>query len=152
MTATCVREPAIFTYTFPTEIVHIGTSNHTFWNIIPWILIVNKPYGAVDYSGNGDFKYFLQQLGYVIIKSQIVIQKNIKHIKMASYKNAQNSAPRDLKRTNCTINLPLVFTFLVYMHSRESLKFFFVTNLGCFIFTCQKWHVDLHMSRRVRTG
>ena len=40
--------------------------------------------------------------------------KNIKYIKMASNKNEQNSAPRDLKRTNCTINLPLVFTSLVY--------------------------------------
>ena len=39
--------------------------------------------------------------------------KNIKYIKMASNKNEQNSAPRDLKRTNCTINLPLVFTILV---------------------------------------
>ena len=30
---------------------------------------------------------------------------------MASNKNAQNSAPGDLKRTNCTINLSLVFPF-----------------------------------------
>ena len=43
---------------------------------------------------------------------------------MASNKNAQNSAPRDLKRTNCTINLPLVFTILVYIVSGESLKVF----------------------------
>ena len=43
LTVTCVREPVIFMYTFYTEIVHIGTSNHTFWNIKPWILIVNKP-------------------------------------------------------------------------------------------------------------
>ena len=35
---------------------------------------------------------------------------------MASNKNAQNSAPHDQKRTNCTINLPLVFTILVYIH------------------------------------
>ena len=61
--------------TFYTEIVHIGTSNHTYWINIPWILIVNKPQGAVDYSGNGEFKFFLRQLGYVIIWSQIVVQK-----------------------------------------------------------------------------
>ena len=53
---------------------------------------------------------------------------------MASNKNAQNSAPHDLKRTNCTINLPLVFTILVYIVSGESLKVFF----ECFIFTCHK--------------
>ena len=41
LTVTCVREPVIFMYTFYTEIVHIKTSNHTFWNIKPWI--VNKP-------------------------------------------------------------------------------------------------------------
>ena len=39
---------------------------------------------------------------------------------MASNKNAQNSAPRDLKRTNCTTNLPLVLTILVYKVSGES--------------------------------
>ena len=61
--------------TFYTEIVHIGTSNHTCRIIIPWILIVNKPKGAVDYSGNGEFKFFLRQLGYVIIFSQIVAKK-----------------------------------------------------------------------------
>ena len=59
--------------------------------------------------------------------------KNIKYIKMTSKKkkkkkNAQNSAPHDLKRTNCTINLPLVFTILVYIVSGESLKVFFVTK------------------------
>ena len=47
---------------------------------------------------------------------------------MASNKNAQNSAPRDLKRTNCTLNLPLVFTIFVYMISGETLKVFFVTK------------------------
>ena len=47
---------------------------------------------------------------------------------MVSNKNAQNSTTRDLKRTNCTINLPLVFTILVYIASGESLKVFFVTN------------------------
>ena len=52
--------------------------------------------------------------------------ENIKYIKMVSNKNAQNSAPRDLKRTNCTINLPLVFTILVYMVSGESLKVFYI--------------------------
>ena len=30
LTATCVREPVSFMYTFYTEIVHIGTSNHKF--------------------------------------------------------------------------------------------------------------------------
>ena len=57
---------------------------------------------------------------------------------MASNKSAQNSAPRDLKRTNCTINLPLVFTILVYTVSGESLKSFSFQNLECFIFTCHK--------------
>ena len=36
---------------------------------------------------------------------------------MASNKNEQNTARRDLERTNCTINLPLVFTILVYFVS-----------------------------------
>ena len=40
---------------------------------------------------------------------------------MASKKNAQNSGPHDLKRTNCTIDLPLVFTTLVYIQ-RVSIK------------------------------
>ena len=44
---------------------------------------------------------------------------------MASKKNAQNSEPHGLKRTNCTIHLPLVFTILVYIVSGESLSFFF---------------------------
>ena len=57
---------------------------------------------------------------------------------MASNKNAQNSAPRDLNRTNCTINLPLVFTILVYIVSGESLKVFSLQNLECFIFACHK--------------
>ena len=43
LTVTCVREPVIFMFMFYTEIVHIGTSNHTCWINIPWILIVNKP-------------------------------------------------------------------------------------------------------------
>ena len=30
LTVTCVREPVIFMFTFYTEIVHIGTSNHKF--------------------------------------------------------------------------------------------------------------------------
>ena len=51
---------------------------------------------------------------------------------MASNKNVQNSAPHDLKCTNCTINLPLVFTILVYIVSRESLKVFFVTKFIVF--------------------
>ena len=51
---------------------------------------------------------------------------------MASDKNAQNSAPRDLKRTNCTINLPLVFTMLVFMVSGKTLKVFFVTKFRVF--------------------
>ena len=51
---------------------------------------------------------------------------------MASNKNAQNSAPHDLKRTNCTINLPLVFTILVNIVSGESLKVFFVTKFRAF--------------------
>ena len=51
---------------------------------------------------------------------------------MYSNKNAQNSAPRDLKCTNCTINLPLVFTILVYMISGETLKVFFVTKFRVF--------------------
>ena len=38
---------------------------------------------------------------------------------MASKKNAQNLAPHHLKRTNCTINLPLVFTILVYITTEE---------------------------------
>ena len=53
---------------------------------------------------------------------------------MASKTNAQNSAPHDLKRTNCTINLSLVFTILVYIVSGESLKVFSLQNLECFIF------------------
>ena len=51
---------------------------------------------------------------------------------MASNENPQNSAPHDLKRTNCTINLPLVFTILVYIVSGESLKVFFVTKFRVF--------------------
>ena len=51
---------------------------------------------------------------------------------MASNKNVQNSAPRDLKRTNCTTNLPLVFTILVYMVSEDSFKVFFVTKFRVF--------------------
>ena len=51
---------------------------------------------------------------------------------MASDKNLQNSASRDLKRTNCTINLQLVFTILVYMVSGDSLKVFFVTKFRVF--------------------
>ena len=58
--------------------------------------------------------------------------KNIKYIKMASNKNAQNSAARDLKRSNFTINLPLVFTILVYIVSGEPLKVFFVTKFRVF--------------------
>ena len=46
---------------------------------------------------------------------------------MASNENPQNSAPYDLKRT---INLPLVFTILVYIVSGESLKVFFVTKFS----------------------
>ena len=48
---------------------------------------------------------------------------------MASIKNVQDSAPRDLKCTNCTINLPLMFTILVDIVSGDSLKVFFVTKL-----------------------
>ena len=51
---------------------------------------------------------------------------------MASKKNAQNSTLRDLKRTNCTINLPLVFTILVHIVSGEPLEVFFVTKLRVF--------------------
>ena len=51
---------------------------------------------------------------------------------MASNKNVQNSAPRYLKLTTCTINLPLVFTILVYMVNGESLKVFFVTKFRVF--------------------
>ena len=58
--------------------------------------------------------------------------KNIKYIKMASKRNTQNSSPHDLKRTNCTINVPLVFTILVYVISGESLKVFFVTKFRVF--------------------
>ena len=65
--------------------------------------------------------------------------KNIKYIKMASNKNAQNSAPRDLKRTNCTMNLPLVFTILVDIVSGESLKVFFVT---CHKIACKLTYVE----------
>ena len=64
---------------------------------------------------------------------------------MASNKIEQNSAPHDLKRTNCTINLQLVFTILVYIVSGESLKVFFVTKFRVF-------YVNLHLSRRVQTG
>ena len=56
---------------------------------------------------------------------------------MASNKKVQNSAPRDLKRTNCTINLPLVFTILVYMVSGESLKVFFITFKVFYIYVSQ---------------
>ena len=51
---------------------------------------------------------------------------------MASKKKAQNLALHDLKRTNCTINLPFVFTILVYIVSGESLKVFFVTQFRVF--------------------
>ena len=51
---------------------------------------------------------------------------------MASNKNVQDSKPCDLKRTNCTINLPLVFTILIYIVSGDSLKVFFVTNIRVF--------------------
>ena len=51
---------------------------------------------------------------------------------MASNKNVQNLAPRDLKRSNCTMNLPFVFTILVYMISGDSLKVFFVTKFRVF--------------------
>ena len=53
---------------------------------------------------------------------------------MASNKNVQNSASRDLKRTNCTINLPLVFTILVCMASEGSLKVFFVTKFRVLLY------------------
>ena len=53
---------------------------------------------------------------------------------MASKKSAQNLAPHHLKRTNCTINLPLVFTILVYIVSGESLKVFFVTKFRVFYY------------------
>ena len=49
---------------------------------------------------------------------------------MASNKNVQNSAPRDLKRTNSTINMQLVFTLLVYMVSEDSLSLFRFKNLS----------------------
>ena len=55
--------------------------------------------------------------------------------KRASNKNVQNSAPCDLKRTNCTINLQLcslVFTILVYMVSGDSLTVFFVRKFRVF--------------------
>ena len=52
--------------------------------------------------------------------------------KMASNKNVQNSAPRALKRTNCTINLQFLFTILVYIVSGDSLKVFFVTKFRVF--------------------
>ena len=51
---------------------------------------------------------------------------------MASNKNAQNSAPRDQKRSNCTINLALVFTIMVCMVNGESLKVFYVTKFRVF--------------------
>ena len=51
---------------------------------------------------------------------------------MASNKNVQNSAPRDLKRTNCTINLQFVFTILVYIVSGDPTKVFFVTKFRVF--------------------
>ena len=51
---------------------------------------------------------------------------------MASNKNVQNSAPRDLKLTKFTINLQLVFTILVYMVSEDSLKVFFVSKFRVF--------------------
>ena len=58
---------------------------------------------------------------------------------MASYKNVQNSVPRDLKLKDCTINLPLVFTILVYMISGDPLKVFFVTKFRVFyIYVSQK--------------
>ena len=62
---------------------------------------------------------------------------------MASKKNVQNSAPPDLKRTNCTINLQFVFTILVYIVSGDSLKSFSLQNLECFIFTCHKIACEL---------
>ena len=52
--------------------------------------------------------------------------------KMASNKNVQNSAPRDQKRTNCTINLQFVFTMLLFIVSGDSLKVFFVTKFRVF--------------------
>ena len=61
---------------------------------------------------------------------------------MASNKNAQNSAPGDLKPRSKTYklytNLPLVFTILVYIVSGESLKVFFVTKFtGFYIYVSQ---------------
>ena len=41
---------------------------------------------------------------------------------MASKKNAQNLAPHHLKRTNCTINLPLVFTILIIVSGESCHK------------------------------
>ena len=52
--------------------------------------------------------------------------------KMASNENVQNSASRDQKRTNCTINLQFVFTILVFIVSGDSLKVFFVTKFRVF--------------------
>ena len=69
---------------------------------------------------------------------------------MASNKNAQNSAPHDLKRTNCTINLPLVFTILVYIVSVESLKVFFVTKFRVFYIykiACKLTYVEACLDR-----
>ena len=52
---------------------------------------------------------------------------------MASNKNAQNSASRDLKLSNCTMNLPLVFRILVYIVSGEPLKVFFVSKFYIYV-------------------
>ena len=68
--------------------------------------------------------------------------KNIKYIKMASNKNEQNTARRDLKRTNCTINLPLVFTILVYFVSWDSFipKYRHYDIAYCYIIVPNKSH------------
>ena len=49
-------------------------------------------------------------------------------------KRMQNVAPRDLKCSNCTINLQLLFTNLVYMASGDSYKGMYGETLD---FQCQ---------------
>ena len=124
-------------YTFHTESVHFGTLNHIWWNIIPRIsitknhkeqLIIPEMVSSNSFTKTRWCQNYKPNCG----------TKNVKYIKMASNKNEQNLAPCDLKRTNCTINLPLVSTILIYFVSWDSLKVFFVTKFRVFIFTCHK--------------
>ena len=126
--------------------------NCAYWNFKPHL----SDYNTMDF----DSKYtvrsnwlFRKWWVQILFTTTRLWYKNMKYIKMASNKNAQNLAPRDLKRTNYTLNLPLVFTIFVYIVSGETLKVFFVTKFRVFYYLrVTKQHVNLHMLRRVGTG